>query len=439
MSNNNDNYMNNEEISNEEISNEEISNEEISNEEISNEEIVKNGDGEDREKGTYSTYYGSIESFEDLDIDKNIKLGIIAYGYENPSPIQQRGILPILAGRDIIAQAQSGTGKTATFCIGTLGIINPDENNIQALILVHTRELALQIHTVFKEIGKYTNIRFNLSIRGIPPRENIDALKGGSKNQKPHIVIGTPGRIMDMIRKGALVTKDIKLLVIDEADEMLSEGFIDQIHEIFIKLPQTSKTALFSATMNENFFGITKKFMNKPIKILIKTEKLTLEGIKQFYINVEKHEYKFDTLCDIFSVLTINQSIIYCNSQRIVEILNNKLLQNNFTVSYIHGNMSSSEREITMSKFRNGTTKVLIATDLLGRGIDIQQVSVVINYDVPTKVESYIHRIGRSGRYGRKGLAINFMTYYDKQKIENIEKYYSTMIDELPGNFNELI
>jgi translation initiation factor 4A len=383
--------------------------------------------------------YGSIELFDDLDIDEKIIMGVFGYGYEKPSPIQKRGILPILAGRDVIAQAQSGTGKTATFCIGTLGKIKPEENTTQALILAHTRELALQIDTVFRQIGKHTDIRFNLSVKGISPRDNIEELKGGDDNKKPHIVIGTPGRVMDMIRKNALSTNNIRLLVIDEADEMLSDGFIEQIHEIFVSLPQISKTALFSATMNEHFFTITNKFMNNPVKILIKTETLTLEGIKQFYIDVEKHDYKFDTLCDIFSVLTVNQSIIYCNSQRIVEMLNDKLTHNNFTVSYIHGNMTSSERELAISEFRNGTSKVLISTDLLGRGIDVQQVSVVINYDVPTKIESYIHRIGRSGRYGRKGLAINFMTYYDKQKVENIEKYYNTQIEELPGNFGDFI
>lgn len=403
------------------------------------EDKINSTESENLEAPINKDDYGSIESFEDLEIDEKITMGILGYGYEKPSPIQQRGILPILAGRDIIAQAQSGTGKTATFCIGTLGIIKPEENSIQSLVLAHTRELALQIDTVFRQIGKHTDIRFNLSVRGVAHRDNIDELKGGNNNKKPHIVIGTPGRVMDMIGKKALITKNIKLLVIDEADEMLSDGFIEQIHEIFVHLPQTSKIALFSATMNENFFSITNKFMNNPVKILIKTEKLTLEGIKQFYIDVEKHDYKFDVLCDIYSVLTVNQSIIYCNSQRIVNMLNEKLLQNNFTVSYIHGDMTSSERESTMSDFRNGTTKVLISTDLLGRGIDIQQVSVVINYDVPTKIESYIHRIGRSGRYGRKGLAINFMTYYDKQKIENIEKYYNTQIDVLPGNFDKLI
>lgn len=380
-----------------------------------------------------------IESFEELPIQKNILLGILAYGFEKPSPIQKKGIMPIIDGKDVIAQAQSGMGKTATFCIGTLGRIKEEVNETQAVVLVHTRELALQVDTVFRQIGRYTKIRFNLSVKGIPLRENIDSLKGGRGGNKPHIVIGTPGRIIDMINKTVLDTRGIKLLVIDEADELLSEGFVEQIHKIFTNLPNNSQTALFSATMNQNFFEITRKFMNKPVNILIKNDELTLEGIKQYYINVEKHEYKFDTLCDLYSILTINQSMIYCNSQRVVEILNNKLLQNNFTVSYIHGNMTPSERELTMSEFRNGKTKVLITTDLLGRGIDVQQVSVVINYDVPSKIESYIHRIGRSGRYGRKGVAINFMTYYDKPKIRKLEEYYSTQIDEMPANISDIV
>lgn len=410
--------------------NEKMNNEELNNDKNSNNELANQLDNE----SNFQSDYGEIESFEDLEIDNKILLGIISYGFERPSPIQRKAILPLLKGRDLIAQAQSGMGKTATFCIGTLGNINQDDISTQTIILVHTRELALQVDTVFRQIGKYTNIKFNLSVKGIPLRENIESLKA-----KPHIVIGTPGRVIDMMNKGVLDTKKLKLLVIDEADEMLSDGFVDQIHKVFINLPNDSQTALFSATMNQNFFDITKKFMNKPINILIKNDELTLEGIKQYYINVEKHEYKFDTLCDLYSVLTINQSMIYCNSQRIVEILNNKLLQNNFTVSYIHGNMNPSEREITMSDFRNGKTKVLLTTDLLGRGIDIQQVSVVINYDVPTKLESYIHRIGRSGRYGRKGVAINFMTYYDRQKLKNLEEYYSTIIDEMPANIHDIL
>ena len=191
--------------------------------------------------------------------------------------------------------------------------------------------------------------------------------------------------------------------------------------------------------MSSEFFSITNKFMRNPVNILVKTDELTLEGIKQFYIDCEKNEYKFDTLCDIFSVLVVNQSIIYCNSQKIVEYLNNKLVASNFTVSFIHGGLTSQEREITMSDFRKGKTKVLLTTDLLGRGIDVQQVSVVINYDIPSKVESYIHRIGRSGRYGRKGVIINFVTYYDRKRMTNIEQYYNTELQPLPADIGSLV
>lgn len=382
--------------------------------------------------------YPEIESFEDLSISQDILRGIFAYGFERPSPIQRKAINPVLAGRDVIAQAQSGMGKTATFCIGTLGLVDPQLNEIQACVLVHTRELALQVDTVFRYIGKYTDLRINLSVKGILPRENIDSLQG-TNGPKPHVVIGTPGRVLDMIRKSALNTEFIKILVFDEADELLTEGFIEQTQKIVHAMPQSVQIALFSATMSSEFFSITNKFMRNPVNILVKTDELTLEGIKQFYIDCEKNEYKFDTLCDIFSVLVVNQSIIYCNSQKIVEYLNNKLVASNFTVSFIHGGLTSQEREITMSDFRKGKTKVLLTTDLLGRGIDVQQVSVVINYDIPSKVESYIHRIGRSGRYGRKGVAINFITYYDKKRMTNIEQYYNTELQPLPADIGSLV
>jgi translation initiation factor 4A len=382
--------------------------------------------------------YPEIESFEDLSISKDILRGIFAYGFERPSPIQRKAINPVLAGRDVIAQAQSGMGKTATFCIGTLGLIDPQLNEIQACVLVHTRELALQVDTVFRYIGKYTDLRINLSVKGILPRENMDSLQGVN-GSKPHIVIGTPGRVLDMIRKSALNTEFIKIIVFDEADELLTEGFIEQTQNIVHAMPPNVQISLFSATMSSEFFSITNKFMRDPVNILVKTDELTLEGIKQFYIDCEKNEYKFDTLCDIFSVLVVNQSIIYCNSQKIVEYLNNKLVASNFTVSFIHGGLTSQERELTMSDFRKGKTKVLLTTDLLGRGIDVQQVSVVINYDIPSKVESYIHRIGRSGRYGRKGVAINFVTYYDRKRMTNIEQYYNTELQPLPSDIGSLV
>ncbi len=378
-----------------------------------------------------------IQSFEDLNLNDKILRGVYGYGFENPSPIQQRAIKPFLAGRDIIAQAQSGMGKTATFCLGVLGRLDPSKNETQALVLAHTRELALQINMVFRSIGHYLDIHYNLSVKGVPIQENIESLNG--KNRTPHIVIGTPGRILDMIHKGALQIETLKMLVLDEADEMLSKGFLDQIYDIFKSLPSSIQVGLYSATMNDDFFKITNNFMRKPVNVLVKADLLTLEGIKQYYINVQKNDFKFETLCDIFSLLTVSQSMIYCNSKKVVDDLTYRLQEANFTVSYIHGAMTSNERELTMAAFRSGKTRVLVSTDLLSRGIDVQQVSVVINYDVPTRVDNYLHRIGRSGRFGRKGVAINFATYYDIKKIKNIEQFYNTQIDVLPEDISGLL
>jgi translation initiation factor 4A len=354
-----------------------------------------------------------INSFEDLDIDKDILRGVFSYGFENPSPIQKKGIVPFLKGRDVIAQAQSGTGKTATFCLGVLGNLDIKSLTTQALVLAHTRELALQINNVFTQIGSYLKPTINVSIKGLSINDNINELKAN-----PQIVIGTPGRVLDMINKRGLNVRTLKMLVMDEADEMLSHGFIDQVKDIFRLMPEDIQVGLFSATMPDEFFEVTKKFMRDPVRILVKSEQLTLEGINQYYIDVEKNQYKFETLCELYSILTINQSIIYCNNKKVVDDLTFKMRKEGFTVSYIHSNMLPKEREETMSEFRNGKTRVLISTDLLARGIDVQQVSVVINYDVPSNIESYLHRIGRSGRFGRKGVAINFATFYDPENIQ---------------------
>ncbi len=368
------------------------------------------------------------EKFEDMNLSDTLLRGIFAYGFEKPSVIQQKAITQFLTGKDLIAQAQSGTGKTATFTIGMLQKLDVTLNKTQVIILAHTRELATQIHNVVENISKYMKIRLNLSVGGISVRDNMDSLKSN-----PHIVIGTPGRILDMLNKTSLDREFIKMLILDEADELLSNIFINQIYDIFRQLPGELQVGLFSATMNDNFFNITKKFMRDPIKILVKNDELTLEGIRQYYINLEQNEFKFDTLCDLYSGFSVSQSIIYCNSKKIVDVLSNKLINNNFSVASIHGDMTQSMRDKIVKEFRDGQSRVLITTDLLSRGIDIQQISIVINYDIPKEIESYIHRIGRSGRYGRKGVAINFVTNYDKEKIQQIESYYSTEIQELPG------
>ena len=374
------------------------------------------------------------ENFEDLNIKDDLLRGIYALGFEKPSVIQQKAILPVLDGHDVIAQAQSGTGKTATFSIGMLNNIDTSTNSTQGLILAHTRELALQIQTVLKGLSNFMKVSYNLCVGGTLIKDNIDELL-----RNPHIVIGTPGRVLDMINKKALNTRTLRLLIIDEADEMLSKIFSNQIYDIFRCLPNDIQVGLFSATMTPEFFNLTKHFMRNPVKILVKNEELTLEGIRQYYINVDKNEFKFPTLCDIYAACSISQTMIYCNARRAVDDLKSKLTQEQFSVECIHGDMTQEDRNRIMNEFRNGTCRVLISTDLLSRGIDVQQVSVVINYDLPNNIESYIHRIGRSGRFGRKGTAINFLTGYDLKRMEDIEKYYSTQVEELPSNFGELI
>ena len=379
-----------------------------------------------------------IETFDDLSelIDLKIIRGVMAFGFEDPSPIQKKAIKPLLGKFDLIAQAQSGTGKTATFCIGTLGRIDFTKNETQAIVLAHTLELAQQIEHVFTNIGKYTDLRLTTAVKSSSVRDNIETLLGRSNPDGllPHVVIGTPGRMLDMINKEAININTIRLLICDEADELLSEGFISQLKQIIGSITEKTQIGLFSATMDASFFKLTEKFLRNPINILIKKENLTLEGIKQFYIDCEKNDFKFETLCDLYGLFSTCQTIIYCNHHQSVEILTHKMQEQDFKVSYIHGGMNIAEREEAMKKFRNLTTRVLISTDLLGRGIDVQQVSIVINYDIPFKSESYIHRIGRSGRHGRTGTAINFVTNNDIKRINDIETYYQTRILPLPSD-----
>jgi ATP-dependent RNA helicase len=253
------------------------------------------------------------------------------------------------------------------------------------------------------------------------------------------IISGTPGRVYDLIRRNALNMANLKAMILDEADEMLNRGFKEQIYDIYRFLPPSCQVVLMSATLPSNVLDMTRKFMDDPIKILVKRDELTLEGISQFYIAVEKEEWKFDTLCDLYDTLTITQAVIFCNTKQKVDWLSEKMKENNFTVSSIHGDMDQDSRDKVMEEFRSGSSRVLIATDLWGRGIDVQQVSLVICYDLPSNRELYIHRIGRSGRFGRKGVAINFVRTEDESLLKDIESFYRTQIDEMPANVGDLI
>jgi translation initiation factor 4A len=375
-----------------------------------------------------------VGNFDELDLDPEILRGIYNYGFEKPSAIQQQAIKPIIMGRDIIAQAQSGTGKTATFSIAILQKIDTTQTNIQAILLVNTRELAEQIKSVMCALSTYTKIKIHCCVGGTMVRDDQRAIENGV-----HVIVGTPGRIYSHIQSNIIETNNVKIFVLDEADEMLSVGFKNQVCDIFRYMPENVQTAVFSATMPYTILEITKNFMINPLKILIRNEELTLDGIKQFFIAIEKEEWKIETLMDLYQTITVTQAIIYCNTRKKVEYLNDCMTSRGFLVSQIHGDMDQKERSGVMSNFRNGKTRVLIATDIIARGIDVQQVSLVINYDIPKEKECYIHRIGRSGRHGRKGVSINFITRFDVPRLKDIESFYSTEICEMPSTISEYL
>lgn len=374
------------------------------------------------------------ETFDCMNLKEPLLRGIYGFGFEKPSAIQQRAIVPCCTGKDVIAQAQSGTGKTATFSISVLQRIDEKLPEVQALIMAPTRELAQQIQNVLVSLGDYMGIKCHACIGGTNVRDDQRKLESGVQ-----VVVGTPGRVNDMIQRSALQTQNIKMFVLDEADEMLSRGFKDQIYEAFKYMPQDVQVILLSATMPAEVLDVTKRFMNNPVRILVKKEELTLEGIRQFYVNVSKEEWKFETLCDLYATVNVTQAVIFCNTRRKVDALRDQMLKNKFTVSCMHGEMEQGERDLIMREFRSGSSRVLITTDLLARGIDVQQVSLVINYDLPGNRENYIHRIGRSGRFGRKGVAINFVTDNDIRLMQDIESFYNTQIEEMPSNIADLL
>ncbi|KAH9036001.1 DEAD-domain-containing protein [Lactarius deliciosus] len=377
-----------------------------------------------------------ISTFGDLGLKEDLLRGIYAYNFQKPSAIQQRAILPITQGRDVIAQAQSGTGKTATFSIAMLQSIDVTVQETQALVLSPTLELATQIQSVVLALGDYMNVQCHACVGGASISEDT---RKPELEYGQHIVSGTPGCVFDMIRRRTLRTRDIKMLILDEADELLNKGFKDQIYDVYRYLPPATQVVLLSATLPYDVLEMTTKFMTDPIRILVKRDEPTLEGIKQFFVAVEKEDWKFDTLCDLYDTLTITQAVIFCNTLRKVDWLTEKMRTADLTVSSMHGEMPQKERDAIMAEFRGGTSRVLITTDVWAGGIDVQQVSLVINYDFPANREDYIHRIGRSGLFGRKGVAINFVTVDDVRILRDVAMFYSTQIDEMPVNVAELI
>ena len=377
------------------------------------------------------------KSFDDMGLPMDLLRGIYSIGFTQPSKIQTLAVVPFAQRRDILAQAQSGTGKTGTFVIGSLARVDPAVLAPQILIISPTRELSKQIADVYSGIGSFMGIKVLLAVGGSARNENTSELRRGV-----HVVVGTPGRIYDLAIKQNLSFRNLTSFILDEADEMLQERFAEQIREIVkLGLPKQCAVGLFSATMPPEVLEIAGMLLQDPIRIILQPEQVTLEGIKQYYVPLEKDEWKLEVLCDIYEGLSIKQSLIYCNTRDRAEMLHANMIKRDFTVSLIHGDMDPAMRAERMREFRAGSTRVMISTDLLSRGIDVQQVSSVINYDIPslTSKETYVHRIGRSGRFGRKGTAISLVTPSEHRNLKQISEIYQFQIEELPSDLSKVL
>ena len=375
------------------------------------------------------------ESFDDMGLSEELLRGIYSNGFTKPSAIQTKGVMPMVQRRDLIAQAQSGTGKTGTFVIGSLSTVDVIIKKPQVLILVHVRELAQQIAKVATTIGSYMKVKVLCAVGGNSVREDVSALEQGAQ-----FVVGTPGRIFDLINRNALDRSQIRVLIMDEADQMLQELFFEQVMCILDKgFPAQTRVALFSATMPESVRTVASKILNDPVRILIPPSAVALSGIEQYFIDVEREDHKFECIADLYKNLNIAQAVIFCNMRKTAEKLTEKMTTHGFPVSCVHGELEKPERERRMRQFLGGESRVMIATDMIARGIDVQQISLVINYELPQNHETYIHRIGRAGRFGRKGVTINILLPEEVQTMKDIAEKFNIVLKETPQDLSNLL
>ena len=368
--------------------------------------------------------------FEDFFLKRELLMGIFEAGFEHPSPIQEEAIPIALSGRDILARAKNGTGKTAAYVIPTLERVNTKKNKIQAVLLVPTRELALQTSQVAKTLGKHLGVEIMVSTGGTTLKDDILRL-----GQTVHILVGTPGRILDLASKGIADLSQCTTYVMDEADKLLSPEFTPVMEQLLGLMPKERQVMLFSATFPLIVKDFKDKHMVKPYEINLMDE-LTLRGVTQYYALVEERQ-EVDCLNTLFSKLQINQSIIFCNSTNRVELLAKKITELGYSCFYSHAKMLQAHRNRVFHDFRNGACRNLVCSDLLTRGIDIQAVNVVINFDFPKNAETYLHRIGRSGRFGHMGLAINLITYEDRFNLYRIEQELGTEVQPIPATIDK--
>ncbi len=361
--------------------------------------------------------------FEDLGLSENVLRALDEYGYKEPTPIQVKTIPFIMQGKDVIGQSQTGTGKTASFGLPLIESIDVNLNKVQAIILCPTRELATQ---VTGELRKFTKYKEGVKVLAVYGGESIERQIKGLK-QGVKIVVGTPGRVMDHMRRKTLKLDNVKMCVLDEADEMLNMGFEEDIETILKEVPSQRQTVLFSATMNKRILGITKKYLKEPKNIKIKAKELTVDRIEQISLEV-KQAMKDDTVMRLIDLNNPTKAVVFCNTKRKVDDLIEKLKSNGYKAESLHGDIKQAQRDRIMKRFKTGEFQILVATDVVARGIDVDELELVINYDIPQEEEYYVHRIGRTGRNGNIGKAYTFVVGKEKSKIYSIQKYANTKI-----------
>jgi superfamily II DNA/RNA helicase len=374
--------------------------------------------------------------FESLNLNEDLLKGVYLYGFTKPSKIQMTGINSISTGKDCILQSQSGTGKTATYLLGVLNRIDTSELKCQGIILTPTHELSDQVYNVACELSKFTDIKIVKCVGGVNINDTKESLKTAQ------LIIGTIGRINHMILEKRINIYTIKFMILDEADVMLEDGLNDKLKMIFDKLPDNIQSIMISATMSHNVMNESKRLLHNPIKVLLKNSEVAVDLISQFYVNVETEDLKFDTLLDLYALISTSQAIIFANTIKTVNWLKENLEKNNFEITFIHGKLTPKERDDIVKEFREGKTRILLTTDLLARGIDIPQVNLVINYDLPPNKETYIHRIGRCGRFDKKGVSITMVKMddaSDNKLFTKMKTHYKIKIDELPDNIDTLL
>jgi ATP-dependent RNA helicase DeaD len=361
-------------------------------------------------------------TFTDLNLSRNLEKAIEELGFEEPTPIQAQAIPHILEGRDVIGQAQTGTGKTAAFGIPALEMVNPNSKKTQVLVLCPTRELANQVADELGKLAKYTGTRILPVYGGQSIERQIKGLRRGAQ-----IVIGTPGRIMDHIERRTLDLSTVEMVVLDEADEMLDMGFREDIESILSSISMERQTILFSATMPAPIMKLTKNYQQNPVLVKTIHKVVTVPNMEQSYFEL-KHHMKPDVLCRMIDIYDVKSSLVFCNTKKMVDELVTTLKTRGYLADGLHGDMKQNQREKVMASFRNGEIETLVATDVAARGIDVENIEVVFNYDMPQDEESYVHRIGRTGRAGRQGVAFTFVTAKEIYKIKSIQKYTRTKI-----------